>query len=149
MANHGRTPAGRELTDEVLEEMAAEAERGLDVSTAKTIRRGPGRPRIGAGVGEVFPVRLEPELRGRLDAKALEEGRPSAAVVRDALVRYLEPASRGRRQPALCEASGDRFPASEGPLIVCPACGARVKLVRGKVQRHARTAEAVGTAERR
>lgn len=90
MVSHGTTPAGRELTDEVLEEMAAEAERGLDISKAKAIRRGPGRPRIGADPGEVFPVRLGPELRRRLDAKAVEEGRASAAVVRDALQRYLE-----------------------------------------------------------
>ncbi|HZT66106.1 MAG TPA: hypothetical protein VFA11_09995 [Acidimicrobiales bacterium] len=36
---HGMTPSGRELTDEVLEEMAREAEQGLDVSAARSISR--------------------------------------------------------------------------------------------------------------
>ncbi|HVA41851.1 MAG TPA: CopG family transcriptional regulator [Acidimicrobiales bacterium] len=90
MSNHGITPTGRELTDEVLEQLADEAAAGLDTSKAKTIRRGRGRPRIGASPGETFPVRLEPELRQRLDSQALSEGRPAAALVREALAGYLE-----------------------------------------------------------
>jgi len=57
---HGRSKAGVELTDEVLERMAREAEAGLDVTS---LRRRPGRPAMGSGPAETLPVRLEPELR--------------------------------------------------------------------------------------
>lgn len=43
---HGRSKAGVELTDEVLERMAGEAEDGLAVTK---LRRRPGRPAMGSG----------------------------------------------------------------------------------------------------
>lgn len=44
--SHGKTKAGVELTDEVLERMAGEAEDGLDIAK---LRRRPRRPAMGSG----------------------------------------------------------------------------------------------------
>ncbi|MBA3308943.1 MAG: ribbon-helix-helix domain-containing protein [Actinomycetota bacterium] len=85
--NHGRSMAGVELTDEVLERMAAEAEAGLDPTR---LRRRPGRPTMGSGPAETLPVRLDPELREALDERAAAEDTTASDVVRQALRRYLE-----------------------------------------------------------
>jgi CRISPR-associated endonuclease/helicase Cas3 len=85
--SHGRSTAGVELTDEVLDRMAEEAERGLDVTK---LRRRPGRPAMGTGPAESFPVRLDPELRRALDRRAATDGTTASSVVREALRRYLE-----------------------------------------------------------
>lgn len=103
---YGKTPTGRVLTDDVLEQMAAEAEAGFDISKAKAIRRGPGRPPVGAEAAGTFAMRLEPALRRRLAAQAAAEDRPAAAVVREALVRYLD--SMVRRLEAKPRASRSR-----------------------------------------
>ena len=85
--SHGRSTAGVELTDEVLEQMAREAEAGLDVTR---LRRRPGRPTIGSGPAETLPVRLEPELRQALDERAATERTTASDVVRKALRQYLK-----------------------------------------------------------
>jgi hypothetical protein len=85
--SHGRSKAGIELTDEVLERMADEAEEGLDVTK---LRRRPGRPAMGSAPAESFPVRLEPELRRALDERAAADDTPASEVVREALRRYLK-----------------------------------------------------------
>ncbi len=84
---HGRSKAGVELTDEVLERMADEAEEGLDVAK---LRRRPGRPAMGSGPADSFPVRLEPELRRALDERAAKDERSASEIVREALRRYLK-----------------------------------------------------------
>jgi hypothetical protein len=85
--SHGRTKAGVELTDEVLERMADEAEQGLDTTK---LRRRPGRPAMGSGPAESLPVRLEPELRKALDDRATADDTTASDVIRAALRRYLE-----------------------------------------------------------
>jgi hypothetical protein len=85
--SHGRSRAGTELTDEVLERMADEAEAGLDISK---LRRRPGRPAMGSGPAESFPVRLEPELRQALDERAAQDETTPSEVVREALRRFLK-----------------------------------------------------------
>jgi hypothetical protein len=85
--SHGRSKAGVELTDEVLEQMASEAEDGLDVSR---LRRRPGRPAMGSGPAESVPVRLDPELRRLLDERAATDHTTASDVVREALRRYLK-----------------------------------------------------------
>lgn len=85
--SYGRSKAGAELTAEVLDRMAAEAEAGLDIST---IRRRPGRPAMGSGPAESLPVRLDPELRQAVDERAAAEQTTASEVVREALRRYLE-----------------------------------------------------------
>jgi hypothetical protein len=84
--SHGRTKAGVELTDAVLDRMAEEAEAGLDVTK---LRRRPGRPAMGSGPADTLPVRLDPELRRELDARAASDQTTASDVVREALRRYL------------------------------------------------------------
>jgi len=84
--SYGRSKAGVELTGEVLERMAREAEAGLDITK---LRRRPGRPAMGSGPAEALPVRLEPELRKALDERAAAEHTTASDVVREALRHYL------------------------------------------------------------
>jgi len=84
--SHGRSKAGVELTDEVLERMADQAEEGLDITT---LRRRPGRPAMGSAPAESFPVRLDPELRSALDDRAAADETTASQIVREALRRYL------------------------------------------------------------
>jgi hypothetical protein len=85
--SYGRTNAGVELTDAVLERMAKEAENGLDITK---LRRRPGRPAMGSGPAESLPVRLDPELRQALNERATAENRTTSDVVRDALRQFLK-----------------------------------------------------------
>jgi CRISPR-associated endonuclease/helicase Cas3 len=85
--SYGRSRGGVELTEEVLDRMAREAENGLDVSE---LRRRPGRPAMGSGPADAFPVRLDPELRRAVDERAAAENTTSSEVVREALRRYLK-----------------------------------------------------------
>lgn len=85
--SHGRTTSGVDLTDQVLDEMAEEAEQGLDV---EKLRRRPGRPAMGSGPADPFPVRLDPELRKAVDDRAENDNSTASEVVREALRRYLE-----------------------------------------------------------
>ena len=85
--SHGQSKAGVELTDDVLERMAKEAEDGLDVTQ---LRRRPGRPAMGSGPADSLPVRLDPELRQALDERASTDHTTASDVVREALRRYLK-----------------------------------------------------------
>jgi hypothetical protein len=83
----GRTKAGLELTEEMLDRMATEAENGLD--TAKLQPRS-GRTSKGVGSADAVPVSLDPELRRALNQRAHAEGRTASEVVGDALRHYLD-----------------------------------------------------------
>jgi hypothetical protein len=85
--SHGRSKAGVELTDDVLDQMAQEAEEGLDVTK---LRRRPGRPAMGSGPADSLPVRLDPELRRALDERAATDNTTASDIVREALRRYLK-----------------------------------------------------------
>ena len=80
------TSHGRIVTDQEIEAMADEAEAGYDLSKLK---RRPGRPTLGSAAAEVFPVRLEPELRAALEARATTDETTASDVVRNALRAYL------------------------------------------------------------
>lgn len=77
--------AGAEVTDEMLQTIADEAEAGYDSSRM----RPRGRPRMGSAPAKAFPVRLDPDLRQSLDQRAAEEEKPAAEIVRAALREYL------------------------------------------------------------
>jgi hypothetical protein len=85
--SNGRSKAGVELTEDVLDRMADEAQQGLDVAK---LRRRPGRPAMGSAPAESVPVRLEPELRQALDQRAAADETTASEVVREALRRYLK-----------------------------------------------------------
>ncbi len=80
------THNGRIVTDEEIQPLADEAEAGYDVSK---LRRRPGRPSLGTAAADVFPVRLDPELRAALEARAQRDDMTASDVVRTALRAYL------------------------------------------------------------
>lgn len=99
MADHKPdTSGGVELTDEVLDELADEAERGYDPEELRT-RPGRGRPPLGTAAATVFHVRLPPALRDALDRAATDDQVTPSEVVRRALRSYLDTRSpRGDRR---------------------------------------------------
>lgn len=86
--SYGRTASGKPITDDVVERLAQKAEQGYDVD--ETLRRRAGRPPLGAGPASVESVRLEPELRDALRARARRDHESTSAVVRKALRQYLK-----------------------------------------------------------
>lgn len=85
---HGRTASGKPITDELVEQLAGEAEAGYDVD--ETLRRRGGRPPIGSGAASVESVRLDPELREALAQRAERDHETPSSVIRKALRKYLQ-----------------------------------------------------------
>jgi predicted DNA-binding protein len=85
---YGKTAGGVPITDELIEKLAKEAEDGFDVDEMLRQRR--GRPPIGSGPATVESVRLDPELREALAARAESDEEATSTVIRRALRRYLE-----------------------------------------------------------
>lgn len=84
-----RTPSGRVLTDVDLDAFAVEVEATeYDLEVLKSRRR--GRPLMGSGPAEVVPVRIDPELRAAVEARAVADGATTSDVIREALRRYLD-----------------------------------------------------------
>jgi uncharacterized protein (DUF4415 family) len=83
------TASGRELTDDDLDTIAAEVEHAeYDVEELKIRRR--GRPRLGSAPAEVVPVRLDPDLKSAVEARAEAEHLTTSEIIRKALRRYLD-----------------------------------------------------------
>ena len=91
--HHGHTKSGMPLTDEVIEQLADEAERGYDVEEILGRRGKRGRPSLGTGPSTVESVRLDPELKERLALRAEADGVPVSDVIREALRHHLDAAS--------------------------------------------------------
>ena len=85
---HGRTADGLPITDEMIEVIADEAERGYDVEPIPHARRG-GRPAMGSAASSVESVRLDPELKRDLLLRAAEEHISVSEAIRRAISRYL------------------------------------------------------------
>ena len=83
------TAGGIPVTDELINQFAEEAEAGYDVAVLR--RRGGRRP-VGNAPGEVFPVRLDPDLRAALTRRAEQEHVSAGEVVRQALHSWLDAA---------------------------------------------------------
>ena len=79
------TSGGVPVTDELIDELAAEAERGYDPAKL----RGRGRPPLGTGPSEIVPVRLDPQLRRALEERAADEHTTQSDLIRRALRTYL------------------------------------------------------------
>ncbi|MDP9428871.1 MAG: ribbon-helix-helix protein, CopG family [Actinomycetota bacterium] len=88
MSAHGTRPDCTPITDDVIEALADEAERGYDVDTLLE-RRKPGRPPTGTAPAVVDSVRLDPELKRELLLRAAEEGISVSELIRHALRQYL------------------------------------------------------------
>jgi hypothetical protein len=84
---YGRTPDGKLITDELVEELSRKAEAGYYVDEILERRR--GRPPMGSGPATVESVRLDPELREALARRAHRDKEPTSGVIRKALRLYL------------------------------------------------------------
>jgi len=85
-----RTESGRTLTDTELDALAVEVETtDYDVEVLKQHRR-PGRPAMGSGPADLVPVRIDPELRAAIEARAEAEATTTSAVIREALRNFLD-----------------------------------------------------------
>jgi hypothetical protein len=80
------TSGGVPVTDDLIDDLAAEADAGYDVAA---LRRRGGRRLLGSAPAEVVPVRLDPELRAALAARAETEHATASDVIRDALRAWL------------------------------------------------------------
>ncbi len=77
------------LTDADLDAIAEEVEhRDYDIEELKRGSR--GRPAMGSARAEVVPVRIDPELKAAIDARAGADDTTLSNVIREALRRYLE-----------------------------------------------------------
>jgi predicted transcriptional regulator len=74
---------GRPVTEQQIDEWAAEAEAGYDVAALK--KRGRGRPGRGAEPSQVVALRLTLDEIAALDARAEREGKTRSEVIREAL----------------------------------------------------------------
>ena len=84
-----RTKSGAEVDTAAGDALAAEAERGYDLSKAK--RRRVGRPSLGArGTSPRVSFRATPELYRAAKRRAREEGRTVSELARDAVARYVD-----------------------------------------------------------
>jgi hypothetical protein len=83
-----RTKSGLEVTPEVADALADEAERGYDLSKAE--RRFVGRPSLsGNGASPRMSFRITPELYLALEERAEKEGRSVSDLAREAVARYV------------------------------------------------------------
>ena len=80
------TSRGRPINDADIKRMAAEAEAGYDVAE---VRLRVGRPSMGSGPAGVVPVRLDPELRAAVEARAAADETTTSEVIREALRHFL------------------------------------------------------------
>jgi hypothetical protein len=80
------TSRGKPITDADIERLADEAEAGYDIATLRP--RG-GRPAMGSGPAEVVPVRLDPELRAAVEARATLDDTTTSEIIRQALRTFL------------------------------------------------------------
>ena len=80
------TAGGVPVTDELVDRLAEEAEQGYDVPTLR--RRGGRRP-LGSSAATVVPVRLDPDLKAALTARAESDEVTASEVIRQALRAWL------------------------------------------------------------
>jgi hypothetical protein len=86
-----RNPMGKsgvEITPEMADALAAEAERGYDLSKAERVKV--GRPSLGGdGTSPRLSFRLTPELYRVARDRAEQEGRSVSDLAREAVDRYV------------------------------------------------------------
>jgi hypothetical protein len=76
------------LSEEDIEALADEAERGYDLSTARRVY--PGRPPLGkSGASPRVQTRVDPKLAKALHASARREKRTISDLARTALAEYV------------------------------------------------------------
>lgn len=78
---------GVPVDDDLIEALAAEAERGYDDEVIRSGRR--GRPSLSTEPSRTLHVKVEPDLFAAVAHRASDDGVTSSAVVRRALRVYL------------------------------------------------------------
>ena len=86
---HGTKRDGTPVTDEMIEALSGEAERGYDVDELRARNKG-GRPAMGEAAASVESVRLDPELKRDLLLRAAREQTSVSDVIRRALREYVQ-----------------------------------------------------------
>lgn len=85
---HPRTKSGTEITPEIADALAAEAERGYDLSKAE--RRPVGRPSLaGRGASPRVSFRTTPELYRAVQNRAKKEDRSVSDLAREAVTQFV------------------------------------------------------------
>lgn len=87
--DHGTRNDGTPITDETVDELADEAERGYEVEDILRRRRG-GRPAMGSAAAAVESVRLDPEMKRGLLLRAAADGVSVSETIRRAVGEYLK-----------------------------------------------------------
>lgn len=87
---YGRTKSGKVVAEGDVDALSAEAEAGYDVDALQARRGRRGRPPLGSAASSVESVRLDPELRSQVAARAGEEGVSVSELIRKALRHYLD-----------------------------------------------------------
>ncbi len=83
-----RTRSGAEIDPQAADALAAEAERGYDLTKAR--RRRVGRPSLGRdGTSPRVSFRTTPQLYRAAKRRARKEGRTISELAREAVARYL------------------------------------------------------------
>ncbi|MDH3680725.1 MAG: ribbon-helix-helix domain-containing protein [Acidimicrobiia bacterium] len=84
-----KTKTGRTLTDAELDAIAGEVEStDYDVEALKARRR--GRPAMGSGPADVVPVRIDPELKAAIEARAEADDTSTSEIIREAIRKFLD-----------------------------------------------------------
>lgn len=84
-----KTKTGRTLRDADIVALAEEVETtDYDVEELKSRRR--GRPAMGSGPADVVPVRIDPELKAAIEARAEADHTTTSEIIREALRRFLD-----------------------------------------------------------
>lgn len=90
--NFGQTTDGIVIDDVLVDDLAAEAERGYSPEQLEGKPRGRGRPPLGDRAKTVESVRLDPALRDDSMKSADADGVTVSEVVQRALAEYLRSA---------------------------------------------------------
>jgi hypothetical protein len=97
------TSGGVPVTEKLIDELAAEAERGYEPE--KLRKR--GRPPLGVGPSEIVPVRLDQELRRALEERAADKETTQSDLIRRALRTFLGAESEYEDEPSEAEPMTD------------------------------------------
>lgn len=88
MTTH-KTRTGRTLSDADIDAIADEvATADYDIDVLKARRR--GRPAMGSGPAEVVPVRIDPELKAAIEARAAADRTTTSELIREAIRKFLD-----------------------------------------------------------
>jgi hypothetical protein len=84
-----KSKTGRTLTDDELDAIAIEVEI-TDYDVQELESRPRGRPAMGSSPADVVPVRIDPELKAAIEARAKADHKTTSELNREAIRRVLD-----------------------------------------------------------